>query len=1426
MQSFGQASPAVSPQAPSSPRRVRSWFSLLVVPVLGMAGGTAYAATSYDLLVNHDAFQVGGPVNTTSDVVDAPVGGTFVYRAKSKINGSSLSVGNATLTQKLPATAIFQGIDVPGGSGVVCTGQPSVGQPIGSAVITCAIPALTSDAEVPIDFKVILPDEGTDHAAKATITALDNTDPNAGNSNDIERNITTYKRADLAVAITGPADNSTHQQGSVVNYQLQARNTNATYAFDLNPGEKATVRFSQPAGTTFQGSPSSPGNAWTCVAGTDNSATPPVPVYDCTYTASAVVPKNTNLPLLTIPVLVNASSGDTTALVSVSGQTAGGVSFLDAYPDNNTDDATIKLTPNNQLDMALVKTVAPSVVDKQGASPASVTYTLKATRNSGLLIPQGITITDTLPANVTFDGVVTPTAWDCAGSGGQNVVCTFDNAVTQNANLPDLKFKAQVDVASVPLAGGKAVLQNQATLAVANEPSPGTNNTSRADLTVTNQISLSTAKAAYKAAGGTPNPANDTAAGVIADGDEFYYEIKVHNDSDIPVQSGQTITLTDVLDGQLEYMEAAGAWSCSAIPAGWSASTPQTVTCTLTAGIAARGANDLYLKVKAHISSGQWATIANQAKVTCPANRDCATPTILTNNHEIKLSDLHADLSITKAAAVTPGFAHGDGVSGSEVVYTLKVKNAVPVTVPPANPADFQTAKTVEITDVVDNLLNRNTSSDADPVTGAPRYANNRFVEATVQLPTPTTVTADPCTYSNVANNADALEVKCTLHDVPVGSDEYTVTIKARQYVDPTSSANQTNKITNTASVSSPDTAEYDSDNNKDSADVTLTALTNMTAEKQAAPGSALAGQKIEYTLNATNKGPSKATAVKVVDTLPLGMIWVTAPTISSGTCTLANGDTIAAGLVVTSANREMTCAWTGAAATFNASNTTKNVKYALRSATVGYPASVQNNAYVDTTTLETIPLSASGTDNRTDKTVTLDQPKLNVLITMGHTNDGLPLNGQTQYTITVTNSGESTSYATNVEMMDVFPAPGSTATFDPLSAMVDSVVASTSPNRFDPSNCAFVATGLKCNFPWLAPGESAVIKFSMKATAINNGSIPVGTILHEATVSADAEYLDGGKDVSKDNTVKDRTSAYDQGQVDPADLRDVDLSIKKTVTSPTSGNVEVGGQIAYRLTVKNEETVKHLVNGNAKVVDVLPVGLELAGAAPSGCSYTAATRTLECTVTDLNAGASRTFDFTVTVNAIAPGQTVVVNKATITSLGDPVDPNNEDETPGVPVSDLDVGLVKTVNMATINVGQTLTYTLQATNHGTVAGQNVVITDTLPTGLNFLASPDGCTASAGVVTCNVGTLAAKETKTLTFTATLMADVRGTTLRNCARVQAPGDKDPANNESCAESKVPGPGDTTTKSIPVLDNIGLALMALLLMGFAGTRLRRRP
>lgn len=860
----------------------------------------------------------------------------------------------------------------------------------------------------------------------------------------------------------------------------------------------------------------------------------------------------------------------------------------------------------------------------------------------------------------------------------------------------------------------------------------------------------------------------------------------------------------------------------------------QTVTCTLDAGISRTSPNNvsnLNIRVRAHIPTGQqFATIANQASVSCPAGRNCVTPSALTNNATVSLSEKKADLSILKDAAITPDSvpallpAGSTNASGSEVVYTLRFKNALPSPLPAGmTAADFQTAQTVTVTDDVVNLLNRNESTAADPVTGAPRYANNRFVIAEVDNTNfPNGMTATGCTYADQGSGSTT-RVTCTFKNVPVSDTEYVITIKARQFVNPQSNGTQSNTLTNTATVSSSDTAEYTGTGalpNSDDAQVTLTPLTNLVAGKTAAPIAAQAGQPVTYTLSVTNQGPSQATDVTVVDTLPLGMIWVTAPS-SGPTCSLSGGATIAAGLEVTAANRNMTCVWPGA----TNRGTIRSLTYTLRSATTGYPPSVRNDAVISTITQET-----TLADNLTDQTVTLSEPQLDVLITMQHTADRLPINqgaaSRTQYTIRVQNSGSSTSYATNVVMEDLFPAPGSTAAFVLNGATVTGVRAlapngnPVSPNRFDASNCAFSASGLRCDFPWLAPGESAEITFEMDATAINNNGLPYGTIRHEASVRADGERLPSG-DVTANNTVSDRTSAYDAGAIDPNDLRLVDLSITKTTPNLASGaSVRVGDTIAYRLTVRNEETAtppNHLVNGNAIVRDVLPTGLELAGPAPAGCSYTPATRTLECgPITNLNQGATQTYNFNVTVAATnAPS---LRNVATVTSPGDPVDLNNEDDIE-VPVENIDVGLVKSVDRTRASVGNTLTYTLAVTNNGSASNSTAVITDTLPAGVTFVASASGCTAAGATVTCNVGALAVGQTRNFTFTATVDAGVvPGTRLVNTARVTTPGDRDPTNDEDDAETEV-----TVPQPIPTLSEWGLIALSMLLAAFA---LRRMP
>lgn len=1401
--------------------------SLLAVPLLGMAGG-AYAL---DLQVNHEVRYYG---NATANPNDGPVGGTYTYSASSGVNDPSGSVNNAVLVQDLPDNAIFQGIVAP--AGVNCTGQPAVGQPIGSAIISCTFPTLSAGAPQVVDFNVILPEASTANVASVSLSAPGNTDGNRANDDNITRNVTTYERADLAVEITGPADGSTQQQGTVVNWTLQVSNTNSPYAYPLKAGEKAVVRFPLPAGTAWQGSPSSPGNAWTCVQSMDNSAAPPVSVQTCEYTAPAGgVAKGTDLPLLTIPTTVTADTGNTNALVSVTGQTSGGAIFVDAYPDNNNDASNIVFAPNSQLDMVLNKSVAPTTLDAAGAATQSVVYTLRATRNSGGMAPSGnIAITDTLPAGVTFTSVTSASAaagWSCNG----NISCTFTGAVNGDGSLPDLVFNADVNVGGVTVnpGTGTAVIANTATLSVQNEPVASTgNNTSTANLTVSNRPSLAINKAARAAATG------DTGVGAIADGTEFYWRVGVTNNGAVDVLPTQTITVIDELDAKLEYVPSTdeAPWACTVSPAAWPGDyvARQTVTCTLDAGISRTSPNNvsnLNIRVRAHIPTGQqFATIANQASVSCPAGRNCVTPSALTNNATVSLSEKKADLSILKDAAITPDSvpallpAGSTNASGSEVVYTLRFKNALPSPLPAGmTAADFQTAQTVTVTDDVVNLLNRNESTAADPVTGAPRYANNRFVIAEVDNTNfPNGMTATGCTYADQGSGSTT-RVTCTFKNVPVSDTEYVITIKARQFVNPQSNGTQSNTLTNTATVSSSDTAEYTGTGalpNSDDAQVTLTPLTNLVAGKTAAPIAALAGQPVTYTLSVTNQGPSQATDVTVVDTLPLGMIWVTAPS-SGPTCSLSGGATIAAGLEVTAANRNMTCVWPGA----TNRGTIRSLTYTLRSATTGYPPSVRNDAVISTITQET-----TLADNLTDQTVTLSEPQLDVLITMQHTADRLPINqgaaSRTQYTIRVQNSGSSTSYATNVVMEDLFPAPGSTAAFVLNGATVTGVRAlapngnPVSPNRFDASNCAFSASGLRCDFPWLAPGESAEITFEMDATAINNNGLPYGTIRHEASVRADGERLPSG-DVTANNTVSDRTSAYDAGAIDPNDLRLVDLSITKTTPNLASGaSVRVGDTIAYRLTVRNEETAtppNHLVNGNAIVRDVLPTGLELAGPAPAGCSYTPATRTLECgPITNLNQGATQTYNFNVTVAATnAPS---LRNVATVTSPGDPVDLNNEDDIE-VPVENIDVGLTKSVDRARASVGNTLTYTLAVTNNGSASNSAAVITDTLPAGVTFVASASGCTAAGATVTCNVGALAAGQTKTFTFTATVDASVApGTRLLNTASVTTPGDRDPSNNEDGAETEVVAP-----RAIPTLSEWGLIILSMLLAAFA---LRRMP
>jgi choice-of-anchor A domain-containing protein/uncharacterized repeat protein (TIGR01451 family) len=80
-----------------------------------------------------------------------------------------------------------------------------------------------------------------------------------------------------------------------------------------------------------------------------------------------------------------------------------------------------------------------------------------------------------------------------------------------------------------------------------------------------------------------------------------------------------------------------------------------------------------------------------------------------------------------------------------------------------------------------------------------------------------------------------------------------------------------------------------------------------------------------------------------------------------------------------------------------------------------------------------------------------------------------------------------------------------------------------------------------------------------------------------------------------------------------------------------------------------------------------------------------------------------------------------------------------------------DVTVTKSASVASPHGGDTVAYTLTATNIGTSTATGVVIRDELPSGVTFVSATSPCTQAAGVVTCNVGSLAAAASTTVTVT---------------------------------------------------------------------------
>ncbi len=292
--------------------------------------------------------------------------------------------------------------------------------------------------------------------------------------------------------------------------------------------------------------------------------------------------------------------------------------------------------------------------------------------------------------------------------------------------------------------------------------------------------------------------------------------------------------------------------------------------------------------------------------------------------------DPAADLSLTKGDAPDPVLA------GQQLTYTLAVANSGP-----------RTATGVQLTD---NLPSTVTFNSATPSQGSCSHASG-------------TVT---CALGTLANTGSA-----------------TVTIVV--------TPQEGGTITNQATVSS-DLRDPTSPNNAASAQTTVNPAADLELTKTDSPDPVLAGELLTYTLAVHNAGPSSAAATQLIDTLPEGVVFVSAvPT--QGTCSESSG-TVDCGLGTL------------------ANGATVNVEVKIRPQT---PGTITNQAGV-----VSLALDADTGDNNASAATTVNAAA-DLSLTKSDSPDPVLVGGTLTYTLTAHNSGPQDT--TGVTLTDSLPA-------------------------------------------------------------------------------------------------------------------------------------------------------------------------------------------------------------------------------------------------------------------------------------------------------------------------------------------------------------------------------------------------------------------
>jgi len=346
-------------------------------------------------------------------------------------------------------------------------------------------------------------------------------------------------------------------------------------------------------------------------------------------------------------------------------------------------------------------------------------------------------------------------------------------------------------------------------------------------------------------------------------------------------------------------------------------------------------------------------------------------------------------------------------------------------------------------------------------------------------------------------------------------------------------------------------------------------------------------------------------------------------------------------------------------------------------------------------------------------------------------------------YTITVKNDGPGD--ATDVQVTDDVPEG---TTFVSADASQGS--------------CSEAGGTVTCDLGSLADGATVTITLTV-------GTEEAGLVENTATVSANE--LDPDEADNSDTEITNVVSVT------------TDLAITKVAERDP---VAPGEEIVYLIDVRNRGPNDA---GAVRVTDDVPEGTTFVSAVASQGDCAEESGTVTCNLGRLDF----LHDATVTLTVESGDVGQVINTAMVSGgVQDTVESNDTatDTTRVTPLADLSV--IKDDESDPVQVGDDVVYLIEVTNNGPNIATEVTVTDTLPDGTDFqdaTATAGVCDESRDVVTCDLGTLGAGASVSITIEIT--AEEVGTLVNEALVANAVEDPDLENNADKALTNIQGP-----------------------------------